>query len=133
MSFQLFLQPFVSSGDYSGYKEMHEPGKWGWDVYGADVGTLAEADGAVEVDPDGSGAAAAFAFGNPDFNVRSPPGQRCTTMGSTGRAQPCIWYGSSSASAMSTTGAFGSRTTTTPSSAHNRRERLRPEDELLAG
>ena len=71
MSLQLFLQPFVSSGAYSGYKELHQPGKWDWDVYGVERGTINETDGVFEVDPDGEGAAPAFALGNPDFNVRS--------------------------------------------------------------
>jgi len=71
ISLQLFLQPFISSGDYSGFKELHQPGKWGWDVYGEDVGTIAEADGRVAVDPDGDGSAESFTLHNPDFNVRS--------------------------------------------------------------
>jgi hypothetical protein len=71
MSLQLFLQPFVSSGDYSGFKELHQPRKWDWDVYGEEVGTVEEIDGNTVVDPDGTGPAAAFDLGNPDFNVRS--------------------------------------------------------------
>lgn len=71
MSLQLFLQPFVSSGDYSEFKELHQPRKWGWDVYGEEMGTLGEVDGSVLVDPDGEGPAASFNLGNPDFNIRS--------------------------------------------------------------
>jgi hypothetical protein len=41
-------------------------------VYGQDVGTISQQqDGSYTVDPDGTGPAAAFAFGNPDFNFRS--------------------------------------------------------------
>ncbi len=71
MSLQLFLQPFVSSGDYSDFKEMHEPRRWAWDIYGQEVGAIQEVDGDYEVDPDGNGPAEAFTLGNPDFNVRS--------------------------------------------------------------
>jgi hypothetical protein len=71
VSLQLFVQPFMSSGEYSGYKELHQPRKWDWDVYGEERGTLNEAEGIIEIDPDGSGAAEAFVLSNPDFNVRS--------------------------------------------------------------
>jgi hypothetical protein len=71
MSLQLFFQPFVSSGDYSGFKELHQPRKWDWDVYGVEAGTISEVGGAVEIDPDGSGAAESFTLRNPDFKIRS--------------------------------------------------------------
>jgi len=72
ISLQLFLQPFVSAGDYSEYKELHEPRSWAWDVYGEDRGTIEEGDGTIHIDPDGPGGAAeAFVLPNPDFNVRS--------------------------------------------------------------
>ncbi len=71
VSFQLFLQPFLSSGDYSGFKELHQPRKWDWDVYGEERGTIAETDQEIIVDPDGDGAAAPFTLWNPDFNMRS--------------------------------------------------------------
>jgi hypothetical protein len=71
LSLQLWAQPFISTGDYHRFKELHQPRTWGWDVYGEDVGTIAESDGVYAVDPDGSGPAQTFSFGNPDFNVRS--------------------------------------------------------------
>jgi hypothetical protein len=71
MSLQLFLQPFVSSGKYSRYKELHQPRVWDWDVYGEEVGTIDEGHGLVEIDPDGPGAAESFILSNPDFNIRS--------------------------------------------------------------
>jgi hypothetical protein len=71
LSLQLYLQPFLAKGDYSGFKEMHEPRKWDWDVYGEERGTLTEQDGGLEVDPDGAGPAGSFTLANPDFNVRS--------------------------------------------------------------
>ena len=71
MSLQLFLQPFLASGDYSRFKELHQPRKWDWDVYGEEAGTISEVANGYEVDPDGEGPAEAFILGNPDFNVRS--------------------------------------------------------------
>jgi hypothetical protein len=71
LSLQLFVQPFLASGDYSGFKELHEPARWDWDVYGQEVGTIAEAEGVYTIDPDDDGPGAAFGLRNPDFNMRS--------------------------------------------------------------
>lgn len=71
LSLQLYAQPFLASGDYSRFKELHQPRKWDWDVYGEEVGTVTDVSGGYRVDPDGSGPASAFTLGNPDFNVRS--------------------------------------------------------------
>lgn len=67
LSMQLFLQPFIASGDYSGYKHL----------------TRARDDEFTPLDPqyDGDGnayhggsGAGSYAFGNPDFNFRSVRG-----------------------------------------------------------
>jgi hypothetical protein len=71
LSLQLYMQPFLAKGDYQSFKELHAPRRWDWDVYGEEAGTLSEVDGGYSVDPDGDGPAEAFAFWNPDFNVRS--------------------------------------------------------------
>jgi hypothetical protein len=71
LSLQLFAQPFLASGDYSRFKELNRPRAWDWDVYGEEVGTVAEVAGGYSVDPDGTGPAAAFTLPDPDFNVRS--------------------------------------------------------------
>lgn len=71
LSLQLYLQPFVASGDYRGFKELARPRSLDATVYGVDAGTLAEAGGRFLVDPDGAGPAAPFTFGDPDFNFRS--------------------------------------------------------------
>ncbi len=71
MSLQLFLQPFLASGAYSGYKELHRPRAWAWDVYGKDAGSIQKVDGSVEIDPDGEGPAPGFSFADPDFTIRS--------------------------------------------------------------
>lgn len=71
MSLQLFIQPFISSGDYNGFKELHQPRTWSWDAYGQDVGTLEDSDGDLVIDPDGGGPAPSFTLADPDFNIRS--------------------------------------------------------------
>jgi len=72
VSLQLYLQPLVSSGAYSDYKEFLTPGTFDFGIYGRDRGTVTPAgQDSVLVDPDGAGPAAAFAFARPDFNYRS--------------------------------------------------------------
>jgi hypothetical protein len=71
LSLQLYAQPFLASGEYSCFKELHQPRKWDWDVYGEEVGAVTEVSGGYRIDPDGEGPAPAFTLGNPDFSVRS--------------------------------------------------------------
>jgi Domain of unknown function (DUF5916)/Carbohydrate family 9 binding domain-like len=73
VSLQVYAQPFVSAGRYSGFKEFRTPGTYDFDVYGVNRGTIARsASGVYTVDPDGAtGAAPAFSFGDPNFNVRN--------------------------------------------------------------
>ena len=73
MSLQLFVQPLVSSGDFSGYKEFTTPGAFEFAEYGVDRGTIVRDDqtGTYQVDPDGAGGGPAFSVGDPNFNFRS--------------------------------------------------------------
>lgn len=73
LSLQTYVQPFVSAGSYSKFKEFLRPRERDFAVYGKDKGTIAHdaANGAYTVDPDGSGTAAPFTFGDPRFNIRS--------------------------------------------------------------
>jgi hypothetical protein len=71
LSLQLFLQPFLSAGDYSRFKELRQPRRWGWRYYGEGETTFTEGKGHYQVDPDGEGPAEEFTLWNPDFNVRS--------------------------------------------------------------
>jgi len=71
LSFQLYAQPFLASGDYARFKELHEPRRWGWDVYGEDAGTIADVAGGYRIDPDAAGPAPAFTLPEPDFSIRS--------------------------------------------------------------
>jgi hypothetical protein len=78
LSLQVYTQPLVSAGDYSGFKELARPGSYAFNRYGEGGSSFDPATGTV--DPDGpSGPAPSFVLsnpdfgftGNPDFNVRS--------------------------------------------------------------
>ncbi len=77
LTLEVFLQPFISSVDYSSFKEFDAPREVHKSVYGVDRGTIAEirdTEGTVtgyRIDPDAAGAAAAFEIDNPDFSFRS--------------------------------------------------------------
>ena len=72
-SLQVFLQPLLATGDYSGFKELAQPRTYDFLEYGKDTGslTLDPATQIYVVDPDGGGSAPPFAFGNPDYNFKS--------------------------------------------------------------
>jgi len=75
MSLELFMQPFISSNDFSNLKEFAAPRQVDKLIYGQDIGTV-ETIGSGEdqqqlIDPDGSGPAESFAIENQDFNFRS--------------------------------------------------------------
>ena len=73
MSLQLFVQPLISTGDYTDYKEFTTPGAFDFAVYGEDRGTISRNDetGMYTVDPDGEGPAQAFGIADQNFNFRS--------------------------------------------------------------
>ncbi len=71
LSLQLFMQPLLSAADYSEFKEVARPRSLDYVVYGTNGSTISEAGQSYVVDPDGSGPAQAFAYPNPDFNIRS--------------------------------------------------------------
>ncbi len=72
LSLQMYAQPFVATGKYENFKEFLEPKKYDFAVYGREKGTIARSTtGVYTVDPDGTGPATAFQFGDPNFNVRS--------------------------------------------------------------
>lgn len=73
LSLQMYLQPFVASGDYVDFKELDQPRTVNYNVYGVDSGTIAfdSTNSVYNIDPDGAGPASGFSFGNPDFNFRS--------------------------------------------------------------
>jgi len=72
VSFQLYVEPFISTGDYRGLKEFSERRAFEFLEYGEEVGTLTQApSGLYTVDPDGSGPAVPFEVTNRDFSHRS--------------------------------------------------------------
>jgi len=79
LSFQLYAQPFASSGRFRGLKELATPGTQKYLVYGRDNGsTITPVKDPVTgntlsyaIDPDGAGAAPSFSINNPDFRTHS--------------------------------------------------------------
>jgi hypothetical protein len=75
LSFQLYAQPFASSGRYEGFKELARPRHREYNVYGEGGSTITpiadEQTTGYRIDPDGAGPAPSFTVGNPDFSVQS--------------------------------------------------------------
>jgi hypothetical protein len=72
LSLQLYVEPFISVGDYGALKEFSAPGTFDFLEYGTEVGTVTQAaDGTYTVDPDGGGAAPDFTVADRDFSYRS--------------------------------------------------------------
>jgi hypothetical protein len=72
LSLQLYLEPFISVGDYGALKEFATPREYDFLEYGVDAGTVTQnASGNFDVDPDGPGAAPPFEVQERDFSVRS--------------------------------------------------------------
>lgn len=72
LTFELYMQPLVSSGRYAGLREFREPRTFEFTRYGVDEGTMTrQSDGTYLIDPDGGGPASSFSVGDRDFNVRS--------------------------------------------------------------
>jgi len=72
MSLQLFMQPLISVGDYSNFKELARPSSMDFNNY-SDIGTVSynAENEEYSVDPDGIGPADSFNFSNPNFNFKS--------------------------------------------------------------
>lgn len=74
MSLQLFAQPLISSGSYTGFKELAAPKTFDFLEYGVDGSSTIQLEegGAITADPDGvGGAAAPLEFSDPSFNFKS--------------------------------------------------------------
>jgi len=71
LSLQAYLQPFIGVGAYNRFKELARTREYAYNAYGDGPSTVVFADDSYTIDPDGDGPAAAFSFGNPDFNVKS--------------------------------------------------------------
>ncbi len=77
MTLELYMQPFFAAGHYYDFKEYVGPRTDITATYGRDRGTIAatrDATGTIStytIDPDGTGPAAPFTIGNPDFTEQS--------------------------------------------------------------
>lgn len=74
MSLQTYIRPFISTGEFTKFKEFEKPRTFEFAEYGEEKGTITQDDGTYTIDPDGSGSSAEFSFENPDFNFRSIQG-----------------------------------------------------------
>ena len=75
LSFELFMQPLIASGDYDKFEEFAAPRAERKLIYGQDIGTItATTTGnniSYVIDPDAEGPANSVTLSNPDFNLRS--------------------------------------------------------------
>ncbi|MFN2636269.1 MAG: DUF5916 domain-containing protein [Gemmatimonadaceae bacterium] len=80
LTLEMFAQPFLASGKYTSFKEFAEVKSRRMFFFGRDNGSTVQTNRDPQtqaitgytIDPDGpAGAAQAFTFGNPDFNLRS--------------------------------------------------------------
>ncbi len=70
LSLQMYVQPFISVGDYEQFKELDRPRSYDFNVYGDGASTFD--DETFIADPDGPlGPAPAIELENPDFNFKS--------------------------------------------------------------
>jgi len=72
-SLQVYMQPLLAAGDYSGFKELARPRTYDFLRYGDDIGSVSfdPATRVYTADPDGPGAASPFTFSDPDYNFKS--------------------------------------------------------------
>lgn len=69
LSLQLYMQPLISSGDYTNYKELKRPKSYDFLVYGTEGSTFNPLN--YEADPDGNGPIPSFKVDNRDYNYVS--------------------------------------------------------------
>lgn len=71
LSFQMYVQPYFSTGIYSGIKELAKPGTFSFNYYGEGNSSISRTDNVYSIDPDGLGESPSFTLSNPDFNYKS--------------------------------------------------------------
>ena len=70
LSLQMYMQPLISTGHYTDYKELAKPRTYQFNVYGEGNSTINLSDRTI--DPDGTGPAQAFTISDdPNFNFKS--------------------------------------------------------------
>ena len=72
LTLQTYLQPFISVGSYSGFKEYLKPESYEFLKYGEENSTISNIDGnGYVIDPTGGDPEDAFTIYNPDFNYKA--------------------------------------------------------------
>ena len=72
LSFQLYMQPFLSAGAYTSIMELAQPGTFTFNRYGEGGSQIELSDGQYTVYPNSpAGTAPGFTFANPNFNFKS--------------------------------------------------------------
>ena len=77
LSFQVYLQPLIASGNYSDFKFLERPKSYDYTIYGENGSTIEKNTNetgdvtSYTLDPDGDGPAEAKTIGNPNFNYVS--------------------------------------------------------------
>lgn len=71
LSIQAYIQPYISVGAYSGFKELARPKSFDFNIYGGNNSYITYSDETYFVDPDASGPAPEFSFEDPNFNYKS--------------------------------------------------------------
>jgi len=69
LSLQLFVQPLISTGKYTNYKELARPKSFDFNIYGNNGSTFDNTN--YIADPDGSGPASPIDIGKQDFKFSS--------------------------------------------------------------
>lgn len=69
LSFQLYGQPLISSGNYAHFKELARPRSYDFDIFNPNFITIVGDN--ITIDPDGPGPASSISFTNPNFNFKS--------------------------------------------------------------
>jgi hypothetical protein len=113
LSFELYVQPLVSNGDYGTPKEFQTPSEYAFKTYGDEIGTVTRDGSRYLIDPDGSGPAKSFAVGDRSFTTRSLRGNAVVRWEyRPGSTLYLVWQqdrlNDELMSDYSTTGAFGS-------------------------
>jgi len=71
-SLQIYLQPLISAGEFSSFKELSAPRTFDFLVYGRDVGTVSKTGSVYTIDPDGNATTTnSIQVDDPNFNFRS--------------------------------------------------------------
>ncbi len=71
LSLQFYVQPLISSGDYSRFKYLDRPNSHSFTEFGTGNSTISYESGTYSADADGDGEAATLEWSNPDFNTKS--------------------------------------------------------------